>query len=75
MYTYVDGDDFFFTSLNITFLAGSINSTFNITINDDDIFEINETFNVNLFIVSPLRSTITANGTTTVQIVDDDCEC
>ena len=57
---------------NITFPAGSINNTFNITIQDDDISEMNETFNVTLLTIPSSRPINIANGTTTVVIVDND---
>ena len=70
----LDGDDFLYTSQNITFLAGGINTTFHVAINDDDIFEINEIFNLTLLIVPSARSISIVNGTTTVFIVDNDSE-
>jgi len=57
---------------NITFLAGSTDSVFVTTIQDDDIFEINETFGHTLFIVSSSKAISIVNGTTTVAIIDND---
>ena len=71
---YIDGSDFFFASQDVIFIAGNVNNTFNVTINDDDIFENNETFNLILLTVTPSRSISIANGTTTVIILDDDRE-
>ena len=61
-----------FLPLNITFPAGSISNTFSITIQDDVLFEMNETFNVTLLIIPSSRPISIANGTTTVVIVDND---
>ena len=71
---YIDGSDFFFASQDVIFIAGNVNNTFNVTINDDDIFENNETFNLILLTVTPSRSISIANGTTTVIILDNDRE-
>ena len=69
-----DGTDFIFVPLNITFLAGSTANVFNVTIKDDDLFEIDETFDLNMTLSSstPLS---TANRTTTVVIMDNDRKC
>ena len=75
IYIHIDGSDFLFMRRSIIFLAGSITSIFNVTINDNAIFEINETFNLVLLSVSPPRSISIVNGTTTVVIVDNDSEC
>lgn len=72
---YLDGDDLIYVTQNVTFLAGSINTMFNVTINNDDIFETNETFNLVLFIVPSQRSINITNDTTTVVIVDNDRKC
>ena len=69
---YVDGSDFIFVPRNITFPAGSISNTFSITIQDDVLLEINETFNVTLLTIPSSRPINIANGTTTLVIVDDD---
>ena len=61
--------------LNITFPAGIISNTFSITIQDDVLLEMNETFNVTLLIIPSSRPISIANGTTTVVIVDDDRKC
>ena len=68
----VDGSDFVFEPHNITFPAGSITSTFSITIQDDVLFEMSETFNVTLLTFSSSSPISIADGTTTVVIVDDD---
>ena len=69
-----DGTDFVFMPLNITFFAGSTTNVFSITIRDDDLFEIDETFDLNMTLSSstPLS---TANRTTTVVIMDNDRKC
>ena len=61
--------------LNITFPAGSINNTFSITIQDDVLLEMNETFNVTLLTILSSRPISIVNGTTTVVIVDNDRKC
>ena len=71
---HIDGNDFNFGLLNITFLAGSVNNTFNVTINDDGVFERNEAFNLTLLTIPSPKSISIANGTTTVFIVDNDRE-
>ena len=75
LHAYVDGSDFLFASRNITFLAGSVSSMFNVTINDDDMFEINEAFNLILFIIPSQRPISVPNDTTTVFIIDNDRKC
>ena len=68
----VDGSDLIFVPHNITFPAGSIDNTFSITIQDDVLLEMNETFNVTLLTFPSSRPIGIANGTTTVVIVDND---
>ena len=72
---YVDGSDFVFVPHNITFPSESIDNTFSITIQDDDLLEMNETFNVTLLTIPSSRPISIANGTTTVVIVDNDRKC
>ena len=67
----IDGSDFVFDPLNLTFMAGNIDSAFSITINDDNLFEINETFDLNITFPSSLPLSV-ANRTTTIQILDND---
>ena len=67
----IDGTDFVFVPLNITFLAGNITNTFSITIRDDDLFEIDETFDLNITLSSSTPLSI-PNRTTTIMIMDND---
>ena len=64
----MDGD-YLSGPYSITFKAGNMIAPFNISIIDDDIFEINETFTLNIF----------ANESYTFEalviILDDDGEC
>ena len=71
----VDGSDFVFVPHNITFPSGSIINTFSIIIQDDILFEMNETFNVTLLTFPSSRLVSIANGTITVVIVDNDRKC
>ena len=75
MSIHVDGSDFIFVPHNVTFPAGSINNTFSITIQNDNLLEINETFNVTILIFQSSRPISIANGTATVVIVDNDRKC
>ena len=68
----VDGTDFIFVPHNITFPAGSISNAFSISIQDDVLFELSETFNATLLTYPSSRPISIANGTTTVVIVDND---
>ena len=70
--TCVDGIDLLFVPHNITFPAGTVNNIFSITIQDDILFEINETFDVTLLTFPSSRPISITNGTTTVIIVDND---
>ena len=71
LYTYIDGNDFIFDPLNLTFMAGNINSVFSITINDDNLFEINETFDLNITYPSSTPLSV-GNRTATIEILDND---
>ena len=75
MSIHVDGSDFIFVPHNITFPAGSINNTFSITIQDDNLLELNEVFYVTIRIFQSSRPISIANGTATVVIVDNDRKC
>ena len=56
----------------VQFIVGVTRVSFNVLINEDDILEGNETFNVNIDSSSlPSKVTI-ANGQATVNIVDND---
>ena len=58
----------------VTFPAGQTTATFNVPINDDDIFEINENFilTINPSLLSTLTIAVGNFGQTTVTIVDND---
>ena len=71
LYAYIDGNDFIFDPLNLTFMAGNINSVFSITINDDNLFEINETFDLNITYPSSTPLSV-GNRTATIEILDND---
>ena len=74
MFICVDGSDFTFVPHNITFPARSINSTLSVTIQDDNLLEMNETFNITILIFESSRPISIANGTATIVIVDNDCK-
>ena len=48
MIMITEGDDYEFETFNITIPAGDTSASFNISIIDDDIFEINESFSVTI---------------------------
>ena len=59
----------------VTFTAGQTSASFDIQINNDNIFEANETFSLTIE-PSSLPSTITlsSSATLTATILDDDCK-
>ena len=60
---------------NITFLVGQTTTTFDVPINDDNIFEGNEVFILTIDETSlPTGVTAGSPGEATVTIVDDDCK-
>ena len=59
--------------LNI--LAGESTQSFLININDSDIVECNETFNITIVSVTTCGATIGSNRSTEVTIIDDDGMC
>ena len=63
--------DYDFGLYNITFLAGETRATFNVTVIDDNIFEDNEKFILN---IKPLSNIVTVGepSRATVTIVDND---
>ena len=65
------GEDYSSGPYNVTFTAGTTNSSFTISINDDDIFEDNESF---ALIIFSLPNIITAGDPrqATVTIVDNE---
>jgi len=71
----LDGSDFLSVPHNITFLAGNTVITFDTIIQDDNIFEMDETFGHTLLIISSSRAISIVNGTTTVVIMDNDRKC
>ena len=58
----------------ITFPAGQTTATFDVPINDDNIFEINENFilTINPSLLSTLTIAVGNFGQTTVTIMDND---
>lgn len=65
--------DFYFGSQIIDFDAGMTMVQFNISINDDNIFEGNETFDLSINSSTLPNKVIVGNpGQTTVTIVDND---
>ena len=70
----VDGSDFLFVPYNITFPAGSIHNIISIAIQDNNVFEIDEMFNVRL-LTFPSSIPVSVTNGTTVIIVDDDRKC
>jgi len=57
----------------VKFLAGQVNASFQVPINDDNILEANESFTLTIDISSlPNGVTVGDPGNTTVIIVDDD---
>ena len=60
---------------DITFLAGNTDIAFDTIIQDDNIFEMDETFGHTLLIISSSRAISIVNGTTTVVILDNDRKC
>ena len=70
-YNLVGGNDYNPGPYNVSFPAGAINVSFNVTINNDAIAENNETFH--LIIKDPLLDNVTLGkiNQTVVTIVDD----
>ena len=72
----LDGSDFLSVLHNITFLAGNTDIVFDTIIQDDNIFEMDETFDHMLLLIIPSSRAIgIVNGTTTVVIMDNDRKC
>ena len=63
------GVDYDFESLEIVFPVGSTNASFDIIINDDDIFEDDETFNISIASITN-NHIVGIPGVATVTIVD-----
>ena len=60
---------------NITVPAGDTNGEFNVTLKDDSIFELTETFSISLHVdATPLKIS-TDGGVVVVTIQDDDRKC
>jgi len=60
---------------DITFVAGNTVITFDTIIQDDNIFEMDETFGHTLLIIPSSRAISIVNGTSTVVIMDNDRKC
>ena len=75
MNTSTEGLDFSLDSHNILFPAGVTRVAFNVTIIEDNILELNETFSIS---IDPLtlskKVTIGSSSHTTVTIIDNDSE-
>ena len=71
----LDGSDFLSVPHNVTFVAGNTDIAFDTIIQDDNIFEMDETFGHTLLIISSSRAISIVNGTTTVVIMDNDRKC
>ena len=72
---YVTGGGVDYTSgpYTITFLPGQTSATFDVPINDDNIYEINEDFMLTIDETSlPIGITCGSPGEVAVTIVDDD---
>ena len=79
------GIDYTSGPYSVTILAGAISASLNITINDDNIPELDETFEITINSSSPegimvashtpgARAARAASSKTTAQIVDNDCK-
>ena len=66
--------DYIFGPYNVTFPVGQTTATFNVPINDDDIFEIDENFilTINPSLLPTRITTVGNSGQATVTIVDND---
>ena len=70
-----EGLDFSLDSYNILFPAGVTRVAFNVTIIEDNILELNETFAISADpLTLPNKVTIGSSSHTTVTIIDDDSE-
>ena len=70
-----EGLDFSLDSYNILFPAGVTRVAFNVTIIEDNILELNETFAISTDpLTLPNKVTIGSSSHTTVTIIDDDSE-
>ena len=67
-------DDFTSGPYNVTIPAGDNDVTFSVTITDNDIREISETFNL-IIDPSSLPNGVTSSNNATVTIMDQDGEC
>jgi hypothetical protein len=68
--TATAGSDFTAVSDTLTFAPGEISKTFDVTILDDGVEELNET--VNLTLSNPTEATLGAQSASILTIVDDD---
>ena len=66
--------DYTSRSYSVTFPAGVMSVPFNITINDDNIFEENENFTLTINSSLPTGVMVGNPGQATVTIVDNDCK-
>ena len=77
MYTTSGDIDFNSTTQTVTIIAGTNSSAVNITLNDDDIVEDDELFNISLTVPTSSNSRIKAGNVTSAigLIVDTTGEC
>ena len=68
------GEDYDFVPYTVEFSAGVTRIPLNVSINDDNIFERNEIFNLTINKSSLPKSVTVDRGEVTVTIVDDDCK-
>ena len=68
------GSDYHSGPHTVTILAGVNDVTFSVTITDDDIREMSETFNL-IIDPSSLPNGVTSSNNATVTILDQDGEC
>lgn len=70
---YTEGEDYIFSSFTVEFGARVTHVPFNVSINNDNILEGNETFNLTVNSSSlPSEVTVTNRSQVIVTIVDDD---
>lgn len=73
--TSLGGMDYQPVQSRVSFPAFTTEGIFNITLQDDNIFEFNETFNVSMRLETPSVRVNIPNDTAVVTIEDDDRKC
>ena len=78
-FVFISGNDVDFNSTmqTVTIVAGTNSSTLNVTLNDDDIVEENQTFKIALLVLSSPGSKITPDAmrNATGIIIDTNGKC